>query len=85
MQHKERIRGYFESHPETDKFFVTHDGAAFFTKENAEAYAQVFKLPEEKAVTEVNRAEVMSMDMPKEETPTQAEKPAKAPAKKPAK
>ena len=59
MKHQERIRGYFESHPETNKFFVTQDGAAFFTKENANAYAQVFKTEEERKVEEVNREDVM--------------------------
>lgn len=83
MKHTERLRGYFESHPDTGKFFVTHDGAAFFTKENAEAYAQVFKSAEERVITEVTREEVMTKKGVKDAAPAKVEENAGQPESDP--
>lgn len=94
MNHEERIKGYFNSHPQINKLFVSSDGAAFFSKENAESYAQIFKTPEGKEVKEVTRAELFKTaktgtnnpdlpdeaEVPEENEPTEPVK--KAPAKK---
>ena len=60
MEHLKRIQDYFKSHPDVEKFYVTHDGCAFFEKEPAEAYANsIFHAEEERTVVAVTRAEAL--------------------------
>jgi hypothetical protein len=47
--------GYFKSHPKVDKFFITGDDQAFFTRTDAENHAKGLN---EKDVIEVDRKSV---------------------------